>query len=1528
MADGVKNWRDAVKDKEKLNVAEKVDRANIGPKKMSNESGSGFTKEQEEKGRKEAEDRLRRRRETEAKDRERQNREAAEKRDADEKAASEKAEQDARDRGDISTADAIKEARDKGIGNQYGQRSRFIRNQAERNAKAARQDEIDRKVRDAAIARGDTEFVKRLDAARERRGLPSLDKDLSPQASEAAASDPLAMSVVQEAEVVSRLLELGRIDQAQGTITHLRDKYAGTDYADAIESWIKDNDLDNIGKASSSAAPEASADTTTEDVQRWFPSAVHDRSFEQEMEAVKVLLDRGDYNAANVAISHMYRKYGAAPHYVQQVEDYVNPVYEELAAEQDVQNARVLDALEARGYDTEAMSWTDAYGEYNRLVAAHNARGASVLSPATETYDPDAELDQEVFGASTQAVVAGQLQLARWMEYDPDGELDQGVFGASTQAVVAGQLQQERRRQQLLDYLGGDVDPAFAQTASIEDLSNAALFKERVDDARVRQQLLAVLPDDIDPDFARNAPVESLALLATEQQRLQAQRIDAARFGADPEAGRPSFLAPEVFAGKQVLELAQHETKLRQAGLVRDFPVGNGRTVALNMLNLDTGSPEYQAALQYAEAQGATPVEGLGGRTHGRRNVPLGELQGFTRDANDLQADIALDEQYERDSTRLHTFETAYGPVTFTAAEIDTTDGNKKLSDARSWAQSNDDFDTQDQLDAVESLWQHPAAIARKRRIAAVATVAALALPAAPLAVLGGGALGTGIGGGFTALSSLPDGISAEEWSQIRSSAIEGGFFGAATGGVGSALFSGLTRAGGLVAKGRATVRTRGNGGQWRTIRLADGDAVPPGAEVVKGQIVTRGQYRLSQWAPKQGLNVGSGVGVETGAALIPDRFGRVRVTGSEGRDIALSAVLDPIVDPALSGIGRSATYGARTFAPSKVTLFPSVGPYAPITVRGPGGYDRLTMPAGAVPQLLGPESPEFAEFAHEVFGNVQRQGQWTGVVNGRLVTFNEGRMAQAFRQANPDAPLWYHSSPRTDILSEGPPVMHKEGLSAEEQYLFGAIEPVGKFQIGAAFGGRGEAPGTIVFRDGSIWQRVVDEDGKTKYYLRGYEGEGGISEAVDIPPSERVASGGPTLQGSILGEADVNVPSYPARVRSNLLALRDQLPLVGSGRGLGTQRGRFIYEQLSPRRMEQILSQLSEKERLGTITPGERTQLASLREGPGVQGRADSPEGGLGAQGRVGDPAVRSEAQGRVGDPAVRSEAEGRVGDPAVRSEAEGRVGDPPVRSEAERRVGDPPVRSEAQGRVGDPPVQSEAQGRVGDPPVQSEAQGRVGDPAVRSEAQGRVGDPAVRSEAQGRTETFQRMDPATRADVVQRLDPAARTETLQRMDPATRADVVQRLDPAARTETPQRIDPATRADVVQRLDPAARTETPQRIDPATRADVVQRLDPVTRTEPPVRTPPPGQTDVPNRTPPTTPPRTPSPGRPPSTGRTTTTGRVTTSTTNSRTSSGRTTSKDGDESKGSEHRCVHQPVCVPLCVPTCAPVCPPPTCM
>ena len=63
-------------------------------------------------------------------------------------------------------------------------------------------------------------------------------------------------------------------------------------------------------------------------------------------------------------------------------------------------------------------------------------------------------------------------------------------------------------------------------------------------------------------------------------------------------------------------------------------------------------------------------------------NRELAALDEFTKESRNLQNNIALDQEYERASTEKHTFQTANGPVTFSAEDLTTAEGEKKYHDA------------------------------------------------------------------------------------------------------------------------------------------------------------------------------------------------------------------------------------------------------------------------------------------------------------------------------------------------------------------------------------------------------------------------------------------------------------------------------------------------------------------------------------------------------------------------------------------------------------------------------------------------------------------------------------------------------------------------------------------------------------------------------------------------------------------------------------------------------------------------------
>ena len=64
-------------------------------------------------------------------------------------------------------------AEERNIDNQYGQRDRFIEREAERIAKAQRQDRINQEARERAVQRHDEEFLEELDRTLQERYGPS-----------------------------------------------------------------------------------------------------------------------------------------------------------------------------------------------------------------------------------------------------------------------------------------------------------------------------------------------------------------------------------------------------------------------------------------------------------------------------------------------------------------------------------------------------------------------------------------------------------------------------------------------------------------------------------------------------------------------------------------------------------------------------------------------------------------------------------------------------------------------------------------------------------------------------------------------------------------------------------------------------------------------------------------------------------------------------------------------------------------------------------------------------------------------------------------------------------------------------------------------------------------------------------------------------------------------------------------------------------------------------------------------------------
>ena len=270
----------------------------------------------------------------------------------------------------------------------------------------------------------------------------------------------------------------------------------------------------------------------------------------------------------------------------------------------------------------------------------------------------------------------------------------------------------------------------------------------------------------------------------------------------------------------------------------------------------------------------------------------------FAKEAEELQEAITLNEEYEKASTERHTFDTLNGPVTFSAVELKGTgsrgkiSGGEKLAAARDLANDQAGYgetpeirqqgrDTLVQLDRVQILRHRPEVLEQNRKLAVAALLGLVALPFAPIAVGTSAAVSSVISTGFATVPALlpseDEGwghISDKESKKIRDAALEGGIFGAAAGGLGGLAFAQLSRLGSLVSKGKSVVKVKGSNGQPRNVRLSDGDPVPPGAEVVMGQVVTRGAHRLSQWTPKQSVNMGTSLSLDLGTSLIPDASG------------------------------------------------------------------------------------------------------------------------------------------------------------------------------------------------------------------------------------------------------------------------------------------------------------------------------------------------------------------------------------------------------------------------------------------------------------------------------------------------------------------------------------------------------------------------------------------------------------------------------------------------------------------------------
>ncbi len=433
-------------------------------------------------------------------------------------------------------------------------------------------------------------------------------------------------------------------------------------------------------------------------------------------------------------------------------------------------------------------------------------------------------------------------------------------------------------RRQLVDYLGDTVAPDFARTASIEQLHEAALEQqqkadeatalnlgdtavslglprdatEEQVDAAIRQQFLEYLGDDVDPTFVQAASTEDLGR--------------AAEF--------------------------KYQQELVDGGLIKAFPVGPGQTVSLNMMELSTSDPEYQQAMAYAAGKVSDLEQGGISPDLVNANRDLAALDEFTKESQDLQDNMALDQEYLRASTEKHTFQTDYGLVTLSAKEISTPEGEKKYHDTILHAQfMQDGGEQQRNLETVFSLWQHPRELSQKRRLAAAAAVTLATLPFTPLAtsVVAGtairagaaksllpGVLGAGISTGFATGRPVGDEgwfeFTRDDLGRIPGAATEGFLFGTATGGVGNLAFRGIQAS----------------------------DRLSP---------------LLKNWAGRQTVNVGSGVGTEGAIYLLPDEFGRVRLTGGELGELAVSAALDPAVDPVLSGLQTSWDLGFSVVA-------------------------------------------------------------------------------------------------------------------------------------------------------------------------------------------------------------------------------------------------------------------------------------------------------------------------------------------------------------------------------------------------------------------------------------------------------------------------------------------------------------------------------------------------------------------------------------------------------------------------------------
>ena len=200
----------------------------------------------------------------------------------------------------------------------------------------------------------------------------------------------------------------------------------------------------------------------------------------------------------------------------------------QAAQAQATQDSMVLDFLESKDIDTDAMSLDDSYAEYNRLAAASQVQDDQAgpvveygLSPGearARVGTADAAANTALVDPAVQAAQAQATQDSMVLDFLESKDIDTDAmslddsYAEYNRLAAASQVQDDQAaRKELTAYLGDRVDPEFLKTASIEDLAHAADFQSTSDGIKSRKELTAYLGDRVDPEFLKTASIEDLA---------------------------------------------------------------------------------------------------------------------------------------------------------------------------------------------------------------------------------------------------------------------------------------------------------------------------------------------------------------------------------------------------------------------------------------------------------------------------------------------------------------------------------------------------------------------------------------------------------------------------------------------------------------------------------------------------------------------------------------------------------------------------------------------------------------------------------------------------------------------------------------------------------------------------------------------------------------------------------------------------------------------------------------------------------